>query len=104
MSITTEHLKGVYTREDAKVLTNIEPTPITPPFSGPETEKATNTLKSNRSAGIDELKAEQLKYGLSVAYDEIAEIFNWRISRRYYGGYFCTCNQPWQVERTYDKP
>lgn len=75
-SIITEHFKGMFTKEDAETLPSIKPIQISPPFSRSEIEKATKALRLNKSAGIDELKAEQLKYGPSVVYDEIAEIFN----------------------------
>ena len=45
------------------------------PFTG-EVEKAIKKLKNNKSAGIDKIKAEQLKYGGKSVPWKIANILN----------------------------
>ena len=46
------------------------------PFTETEVRKAINSLKNNKSAGIDDIKAEHLKYGTSVINKGIAKILN----------------------------
>ena len=46
------------------------------PFTATDVETAVKKLKNNKSAGIDQLKTEQLKKGPSNVYGEIADIFN----------------------------
>ena len=41
---------------------NYEPYEMTTPFDKEEIEKVACKLKSNKSTGIDEIKAEQIKY------------------------------------------
>ena len=74
--IITEHFKSMFTKEDIDALPNIPPHKMNPPFTRTEVEKAVKALKNNKSAGADEIKAEQLKYGPTSVYDSIADIFN----------------------------
>ena len=62
--------------KDAKNIENIKPEKMRNPFTKEEVQKAINSLKNNRSAGIDEIKAEQLKYGSNETIKEITEILN----------------------------
>ena len=47
-----------------------------PPFTASEVKKAVKKLKNNKAAGIDEIKAEQLKHGPDIVITEIANILN----------------------------
>lgn len=74
--ITTEHFRHMFSREDIDALPAITPRQIKPPFTKREIMKAVKSLKSNKTAGEDGLKAEQLKGGPDVVFESIAEIFN----------------------------
>jgi exonuclease III len=76
IDIITNHFKEMFTKSNLKKLQDISPVPIEPPFSREEVETAVRALKNNRSAGGDELKAEQLKYGPTIVYENITEILN----------------------------
>ena len=55
---------------------NIEHTPMKTKFKEEEILKALKSLRNNKAAGVDELRAEQLKYGPINTIKEIANIFN----------------------------
>ena len=57
-------------------ITNIPPTPMRVPFNPNEIKKAINKLKNGKSAGCDNIKAEQLKYGPDLVAETITEIIN----------------------------
>ena len=50
--------------------------PMTTPFDGNEIKGAIKKLKNNKSAGVDHMVAELLKYGPDILCDEIALIYN----------------------------
>jgi len=45
-------------------------------FTSTEIEKAVKRLKTGKSAGIDELNSELIKYGPEIICEGIAEIYN----------------------------
>ena len=49
---------------------------MTTPFTANEVKKAIKALKNNKSAGSDEIKAEQLKHGPEIINEGIATILN----------------------------
>ena len=57
-------------------LPNITPSEMKEPFTKEEVQKAIKSLKNNRSAGSDNIKAELLKYGPDEINQEIATILN----------------------------
>ena len=62
--------------KDAPPTPAVEPTQMTQPFTAIEIQSAIKSLKNNRSAGVDKVKAELLKFGPEVYSHEIAQIFN----------------------------
>ena len=46
------------------------------PFTVDEISKAVKKLKNGKNVGVDEIKAEMLKYGPKIIHQKIAEIFN----------------------------
>ena len=49
---------------------------LTTPFDKEEIEKAARKLKNNKSTGIDEIKAELIKYAPENVFETIADIYN----------------------------
>ena len=58
-----EHFHQALYDEEARDIPDIQPAKMTTPFDSTEVEKAIKSLRNNRSPGIDEIKAEQLKNG-----------------------------------------
>lgn len=76
VDIVTDHFRRMFSKEDIDDMPTIKPQQINPLFSKEEIKKAVKSLKNNKSAGGDELEAEQLKCGPDVIYENIADIFN----------------------------
>ena len=74
--IITDHFRSMFSKDEVEALPEILPQRMDPPFQREEVEKAVKALKNNRSAGGDDLKAEQLKHGPTIVYDKITEILN----------------------------
>ena len=55
---------------------DVEPTEMKRPFTEVEIRKSVSSLKNNKSAGIDEISAEMIKYSPKIVYQQIADIFN----------------------------
>ena len=62
--------------KDTEHLPDLEPRAMRRRFTRTEIRKAVRKLKNNKSAGLDQVVAELLKYGPDILYDEIAIIFN----------------------------
>lgn len=75
-TIVARHFESVFTTEDLEEIQEIPPSEMDPPFTEEEVKQAIKTLKNNKSAGADEMKAEQLKYGGKIIPQKIAEILN----------------------------
>jgi hypothetical protein len=75
VSIITKHFKAQF-QTGADPLPNIKPKEMKIPFTKTEVGKAIKSLKNNRSAGADGVKAELLKYGPESYSEEIAIILN----------------------------
>ena len=72
----TKYLKDFFNKENAETVQNITPTEMVNKFTAKEVKDAIKSLKNNKSPGIDELRAEQLKYGPEEVHNEIAELLN----------------------------
>jgi len=55
---------------------DIKPMKMNIPFTKEEVKNATRKLKNNKSAGSDNITAEQLKNAPDIMYEKIAEIYN----------------------------
>jgi hypothetical protein len=74
--IMTNFFETVFKQNEEKIK-NIEPKAMTHPFIGTEVARAIKRLKNNKSAGIDEMYAELIKYGpIDFISEEIATIYN----------------------------
>ena len=73
--LIAEHFKQQFNR-DNKTVKKIEATPMRNPFITEEVHKAIGELKNNKSAGIDNIKAEMLKHAPEIIAHEIASILN----------------------------
>ena len=71
-----QHFHNALFDKEATEIPEIKPSKMQIPFSCLEIEKAIKSLRNNRSPGIDEIKAEQLKHGPTEVNQEIAHIFN----------------------------
>lgn len=78
--IVTEHFKAIFTEAEAEKMVDIQPPEMETPFTKQEVTVAVKSLKNNKNAGIDDIKAEQLKYGPDRVYGKIAGILNITVS------------------------
>ena len=76
VNIITKHFKEVFQSAAAQEIPIIHPKEMRTPFTAEEVKKAANSLKNNKSAGCDQLKAEQIKYGPEIIHKGIAELLN----------------------------
>ena len=74
--IITEYFRGLFEVITAEPFPDIPPMPMKQKFTPAEIKKAIKKLKNNKAAGIDDLQAEQLKYGPNIIACEIADILN----------------------------
>ena len=72
--LLAEYFKKQFYRNAEKIQN--EPTVMQIPFTTEEIKKAIMSLKTNKSTGIENVKAELLKIGPETFCDEIAQIFN----------------------------
>ncbi len=78
--IVTDFFKNMFNAENQKKFGDIPPSQMKIPFTKGEVGEAIKSLKNNKSAGIDDIVAEQLKYGPEEINQSIAELLN-EISR-----------------------
>ena len=71
----SEHFKRCFQTQNAKEIENIRPEKLKEPFNAEEIGKAVKSLKNNKSAGCDFIKAENIKYAPSC-HQHIAKILN----------------------------
>ena len=69
-------VKKTFNAENHSNFSEIPPKEMKHPFTGEEVNKAIKSLKNNKSAGIDNITAEQLKYDPKEINEGIAEILN----------------------------
>ena len=62
VQVITEFFEDNFSKSDMNQIPDIPPAEMTKRFTKEDIQKAVNKLKNNKSAGIDNLKAEQLKY------------------------------------------
>lgn len=74
-TIIAEYFKTQF-HKNAEPLPEIKPSKMREPFTSEEIKEAIKSLKNNRSAGVDDIKAELLKYGPDEINNEIATILN----------------------------
>ena len=74
--LVTAFFNDMFNKEDEEKINHIEPEKMNTPFTKEEISKAVKSLKNGKSAGIDDFKAEMIKYGPMELCQGIAEIFN----------------------------
>ena len=72
----TTYFSTFFNDENTKNLLDVKPCKMREPFTTTEITTAIQSLKNNKTPGIDGLKAEQLKHSPSIVHEMIAEIFN----------------------------
>ncbi len=76
VQVVSDFLKKFFNAENQKKFNDVPPTEMKSQFTSQEVKKSISSLKNNTSAGIDEIVAEQLKYGPDEINDGIAELLN----------------------------
>ena len=75
--IITRHFQRMLAPEDAEPNNkSYPPHPMTSPFTACEIRKAALSMKNGKSCGIDEVRAEHVKYAPLEIHNSIADIFN----------------------------
>ena len=106
--IITDFFKNIFYQENEEEIPIIEPCEMKIPFTEKEIAKAVKSLKNNKSAGCDEIKAELIKHCPSEIHKAIAELLNnvaktgeypTEIKKRYTS----TSSQTWKNTRTTKK-
>ncbi len=78
--IVTDFFKRTFNAENQRKFEAVPPKQMNTPFTKEEVSKAIKSLKNNKSAGVDDIVAEQLKYGPEEINEGIADLLN-NISR-----------------------
>ena len=76
IEIVTKFFKSTFTAENIPKLPDVPPMKMKREFTKEEVQAAVKSLRNNKSAGADELKAEQLKHGPDIVISQIAHILN----------------------------
>ena len=76
VEIITKHFKSVFHADSEKEIPEVKPTEMTTPFTVTEVQKAVKSLKNNKSAGCDDLKAELIKHSPENIHQGIADLLN----------------------------
>ena len=74
--IITEYFKEMLAPANAETNVRYEPVEMTTPFMEEEIRNAANSLRNNKSPGIDNLPAELIKYAPKTTHQKIADMFN----------------------------
>ena len=75
-NIITKHFTGVFRVEDEDEIEHIPPAEMQIPFTEIEISRAVKSLKNNKSAGCDNLRAEMIKHSPKVIHGGIAKLLN----------------------------
>ena len=76
LEIITKYFESVFNPDDIGEFPHIPPQKLNEPFTSEEIRKAIKSLKNNKSAGIDKLKAEHLKCAPVEINQIIADLLN----------------------------
>ena len=76
IEVITDHFKSVFQNESVIGLPSVTPETLKTPFTAEEVKKAVKSLKNNKSAGCDLLRAEHLKCASDSIHEHIAELLN----------------------------
>ena len=73
--IISDFFKKIFWK-NAEPMRDVQPTPMTTPFTAPEIRKSVSKLKTNRSPGCDNIPVELIKHAPEEVYQLIADIYN----------------------------
>ena len=76
IKIITDYFKEMLAPENAETCKEYKPTEMINPFTEEETRKAAQSLRNDKSTGIDNILAELIKYAPTTTHKIIADIFN----------------------------
>ncbi len=76
MNIITDWFEKAFKAENQTKFSEVPPKELKIPFTGDEVSKAIKSLKNNKSAGKDNIVAEQLRYGPKIINEGIAILLN----------------------------
>ena len=76
VQVISDFYKNFYNNAKSEGILNVSPCEMKTPFSSDEIEIAIQKLKNNKSVGIDDIKAEELKHSPPEVSAHIADIFN----------------------------
>jgi len=74
--IVKKFFQDQFHSEKEEMIKEVKPLKMQRAFTSTEIEKAVKRLKTGKSAGIDELNGELIKYGPETICEGIAEIYN----------------------------
>ena len=77
VQLITNHFNNVFNNQDEPGIPRVEPVKMKTPFSEEEVQSAIKSMKNNKSAGIDDVTTELIKYGpLNEISTRIASLLN----------------------------
>ena len=76
VELITDFFEKMFCTNTAEKIEEIQPKSMNEKFTEKEIKEAIQSLKNNKSAGIDEIRAEYLKKGPDITYEKIAELLN----------------------------
>jgi hypothetical protein len=76
IEIITNYFRDVFRKDTEEEMENISPVEMTSPFTKEEIGTAVRSLKNNKSSGIDNIKAELIKFAPSEIHEVVADIYN----------------------------
>lgn len=74
--IIQDHFQMMLAPDNINAVESYPPMKMKEPFTGTEIKKAANSMANGKSAGIDQLSPEFIKYSPDCIHEEIAEILN----------------------------
>ena len=72
----TEFFEQMFYKENEDIYTDIKPMQMQQPFTATEVKTAIRSLKNNKSPGVDNLTAEELKHSPNIMHQHIADLIN----------------------------
>ena len=74
--IITDFFNKMFHQETEEEIPDIKPAEMKKPFTAEEIAKAVDSMKNNKSPGIDNIQAELIKHGPAEIHERIANLLN----------------------------
>lgn len=74
VKMITNYFKDIFSSDEE--IPEIKPVEMNPPFCKQEIQKATKSLKNNKSTGKDDINSELIKYAPEEVHEQIADMLN----------------------------